>query len=186
MCTWFSVSWWCFRYDRKCLFSGIYNPQITISSTSVFSVNFNRNRVKNHLKPWTCPLRKGIIILMFLLHLASQQWHKNVCSHSQSSNESSFYLSLYTKIVTFNFPFNLSNGSAQVCFWLSLQYFTTKQQQRYEHTVTLVLALKGLKCASVIFPSKTDWAILIVTIHALAMGSVLSFTAHVLPITTIR
>ena len=122
-----SVSWRCFRYDKKCLFSGIYNPQITISFTSLLSANFNGNRVKNHLKPWTCPLRKGIIILMFLLHLASQQWHKNVCSHSQSSNELSFYLSLYTKIVTFNFPFNLSNGSAQVCFWPSLQYFTTKQ-----------------------------------------------------------
>ena len=40
-------------YDRKCLFSCIYNPLITISPTSLFSANFNGNRVKNHLKPWT-------------------------------------------------------------------------------------------------------------------------------------
>ena len=56
MCTWFSASWRRFRYDRKCLFSCIYNPQITISPTLLFSVNFNGNRVKNYPKPWTCPL----------------------------------------------------------------------------------------------------------------------------------
>ena len=56
MCTWFSASWRRFRYDRKCLFSCIYNPQITISPTSLFSANFNGNHVKNHPKPWTCPL----------------------------------------------------------------------------------------------------------------------------------
>ena len=55
MCTWFSVSWWCFQFDRKCLFLCIYNPQITISPTSLFSANFNKNRVKNHPQPWTCP-----------------------------------------------------------------------------------------------------------------------------------
>ena len=27
-----------------------------VSPTSLFSANFNGNRVKNHLKPWTCPL----------------------------------------------------------------------------------------------------------------------------------
>ena len=42
------------RYDRKCLFSCIYNHQITISPTSSFSASFNGNRVKNHPKPWTC------------------------------------------------------------------------------------------------------------------------------------
>ena len=57
MCTWFSASCQqCFRYDRKCLFSCIYNHQITISPTSLFSANFNGNRVKNHPKLWTCPL----------------------------------------------------------------------------------------------------------------------------------
>ena len=56
MCTWFSASLRRFWYDRKCLFSCIYNPQITISPTSLFSVNFNGNHVKNHPKPWTCPL----------------------------------------------------------------------------------------------------------------------------------
>ena len=56
MCTWFSASWRRFRYDRKCLFSCIYNAQITISPTSLFSANFNGNRVENHPKPWTCPL----------------------------------------------------------------------------------------------------------------------------------
>ena len=57
MCTWFSASWRRFRYDRKCLFSCIYNRQNTISPTSLFSANFNGNRVINHPKPWTCPLR---------------------------------------------------------------------------------------------------------------------------------
>ena len=38
-------------HDRKCLFSYVYNPQITISPTSLFSANFNGNRVKNHPKP---------------------------------------------------------------------------------------------------------------------------------------
>jgi len=57
MCTWFSASWRRFRYDRKCLFSCSYNPQITISPASLFSANFNGNRVKNHPQRWTCPLR---------------------------------------------------------------------------------------------------------------------------------
>ena len=52
----FASCWQCFRYDRKCLFLCIYNHQTTISPTSLFSANFNRNRVKNHPKPWTCPL----------------------------------------------------------------------------------------------------------------------------------
>ena len=71
MCTWFSASWRRFRHDRKCLFSCIYNPQITISPTSLFSANFNGNRVKNHPQPWTCPLRKqsmrtkGVLPLWF-------------------------------------------------------------------------------------------------------------------------
>ena len=46
----------CCRYERKCLFLCIYNPQITVSPTSLFSANLNRNHVKNHPKPWTCPL----------------------------------------------------------------------------------------------------------------------------------
>ena len=60
-----SASWRCFQYDRKCLFSCIYNPQITISPTSLFSVNFNGNRVKNHPQPWTCPLRDSIAVNPF-------------------------------------------------------------------------------------------------------------------------
>ena len=55
MCT-FSVSRWPVRYNRKCLFSCIYNPQTTISPTSSFSVSFNGNCVKDHHQPWTCPL----------------------------------------------------------------------------------------------------------------------------------
>ena len=43
------------RCDRKCLFSCIYNPQITITPLSSFPASFNGNRVKNHPKPWTCP-----------------------------------------------------------------------------------------------------------------------------------
>ena len=34
-------------------FSCIYDPQITISPTSLFSAKFNGNRVKNHPKLWT-------------------------------------------------------------------------------------------------------------------------------------
>ena len=64
MCTWFSASWRRFRYDRKCLFLCIYNPQITISPTSLFSANFNGNRVKNHPKPWTCPLTSDTLTLL--------------------------------------------------------------------------------------------------------------------------
>ena len=51
------ASWQRFQYDRKCLFSCIYNPQITVSPTSSFSAKFNRKRVKNHPIPWICPLR---------------------------------------------------------------------------------------------------------------------------------
>ena len=54
MCT-FSASWRRFWYNRKCLFSCIYNNQITISPTLLFSANFNGNCVRNHPKPWTCP-----------------------------------------------------------------------------------------------------------------------------------
>ena len=57
MCTWFSAYWRRFRYNRKCLFSCIYNPLITISPTSLFSANSSGNRVKNHPQPWTCSLR---------------------------------------------------------------------------------------------------------------------------------
>ena len=66
MCTWFSASWRRFRYDRKCLFSCIYNSQVTISPTSLFSANFNGNRVKNHPKPWTCPLKNTLSSKRFL------------------------------------------------------------------------------------------------------------------------
>ena len=38
-----SRDWRRFRYDIKCLFSCIYNPQITVSPTSSFSVSFNGN-----------------------------------------------------------------------------------------------------------------------------------------------
>ena len=52
MYTWFSASLQRFRYDRKCLFSCIYDPQITVLPTSSFSASFNGN----HPLPWTCPL----------------------------------------------------------------------------------------------------------------------------------
>ena len=35
----------------------IYNPQITVSPTSLFSASFNENHVKNHPEPWTCSLK---------------------------------------------------------------------------------------------------------------------------------
>ena len=73
MCTWFSASWRCFRYDRKCLFSCIYNHQTTISPTSLFSANFDRNRVKNHPKPWTCPLTSSFRFL-FLFDWVGVLW----------------------------------------------------------------------------------------------------------------
>ena len=45
-----------FGTTENACFLCIYNPQITISPSSLFSANFNGNRVKNHPKPWTCPL----------------------------------------------------------------------------------------------------------------------------------
>ena len=71
MCTWFSASWRRFRYDRKCLFSCIYNPQITISPTPLFSANFNGNRVKNHPKPRTCPLKFSVFKALTFRDLTS-------------------------------------------------------------------------------------------------------------------
>ena len=44
---------------QKWLFLCIYNPQITVTPASSFSVSFNGNRVKNHPKPWTCPLKRS-------------------------------------------------------------------------------------------------------------------------------
>ena len=52
-------------WQKMPFFSCIYNPQITISPTSSFSASFNGNRVKNHPKPWTCPLS---------FHLAQQSF----------------------------------------------------------------------------------------------------------------
>ena len=52
--------WRCFRYDRKCLFLCIYNPQIKVLPTSSFSVSFNGNRIKNQ------PLSPFFIGRMFL------------------------------------------------------------------------------------------------------------------------
>ena len=45
-----------FNVTENAFFSCIYNPQIIISPTSLCTVSFNGNRVKNHPKPWTCPL----------------------------------------------------------------------------------------------------------------------------------
>ena len=59
------ASWQRFQYDRKCLFSCIYNPQIKVSPTSLFSASFNGNRVKNHPEPWTCPL--SLFVFFFAL-----------------------------------------------------------------------------------------------------------------------
>ena len=43
--------------ENACFRAFITLRSITISPTSLFSGNFNGNRVKNHPKPWTCPLR---------------------------------------------------------------------------------------------------------------------------------
>ena len=48
------ASWQRFWYERKCLFSCIYNPHITVSPTSLFSASFNGNRVK--ISPLTLDL----------------------------------------------------------------------------------------------------------------------------------
>ena len=56
MVTWFGRHGDAFGMTEKAFFSCIYNPQITVSPTSSFSGSFNRNRVKNHPYPWTCPL----------------------------------------------------------------------------------------------------------------------------------
>ena len=49
-------------------FSCIYNTQITVSPTSLFSANFkfNGNHVKNHPQPWTCPLTFNSSFCMFI------------------------------------------------------------------------------------------------------------------------
>ena len=109
MCIWFSASWRRFRYDKKCLFSCIYNAQITISPTSLFSVNFNQNRVKNHPKPWTCPLsiqRDG-------------QWHGRHLGPCREREEVSHKLtgsSLVTQRVN-------KRATACYCYWLAEHIF---------------------------------------------------------------
>ena len=78
-----------FGTTEKCLFSCIYNPQITISSTSLFSANFNGNRVKNHPKPWTCLLkRKKRKIKSFQQDQQRSKSHKRFV---HSENEVVFY-----------------------------------------------------------------------------------------------
>ena len=54
--TWFGRHGDTFGTTENAFFSCIYNPQITVSPTSSFSVCCNGNRVKNHPIPWTCPL----------------------------------------------------------------------------------------------------------------------------------
>ena len=48
MVTWFGRHGDAFGMTENALFSCIYNPQITVSPTSLFSASFNENRVKNH------------------------------------------------------------------------------------------------------------------------------------------
>ena len=48
MVTWFGCHGHAFGTTENAFFSCIYNPQITVSSTSSFSASFNGNRVKNH------------------------------------------------------------------------------------------------------------------------------------------
>ena len=113
-------SWRRFRYDRKCLFSCIYNPQITISPASLFSANFNGNRVKNHPKPWTCPLTSTETVRLIrdgekgyggggrgrLLYLSLHCHHQNDSCIMMGSEESHFNVSLIVrdKVVTRQCP----------------------------------------------------------------------------------
>ena len=46
-----------FGTTENAYFRAFITPQITVSPTSLFSANFNGNRVKNHPRPWTCPLK---------------------------------------------------------------------------------------------------------------------------------
>ena len=46
--------------QKNACFRAVYNPQITISPASLFSANFSGNRVKNHPKPWTFPLKESL------------------------------------------------------------------------------------------------------------------------------
>ena len=48
MVTWFGCHGDAFGMTQNAFFSCIYNPQITVSPTSLFSVSFDGNRVKNH------------------------------------------------------------------------------------------------------------------------------------------
>ena len=53
---------------QKMPFFRAFNPQIIISPTSSSTASFNGNRVKNHPKPWTCPLRKTAQQSIICLH----------------------------------------------------------------------------------------------------------------------
>ena len=66
MVTWFGRHGNAFSTTGNAFFSCIYNPQITVSPTSSFSASFNGNHVKNHPKPWTCPLR--FVFIMYWSH----------------------------------------------------------------------------------------------------------------------
>ena len=48
MVMWFGSCGDAFGTTENAFFSCIYNPQITVSPTSSFSVSFNGNRIKNH------------------------------------------------------------------------------------------------------------------------------------------
>ena len=125
MCTWFSASWRCFRYDRKCLFSCIYNPQITISSPSLFSANFNGNHVKNHPKPWTCPLK-------LKLKKEQGQWQLNVAQtadHESVQTGENVDWNCWTKVKQNGGLFNSSESSdivLMLCVFWSDCYVNSK------------------------------------------------------------
>ena len=63
MVMWFGRHGDAFGTTENAFISCIYDPQITVSPTSSFSASFNGNRVKNHPKPWTCPLRPLLLEL---------------------------------------------------------------------------------------------------------------------------
>ena len=106
---------------QKCLFSCIYNPQITISPTSSFSGNFNGNRDKNHPQSWTCPSKCMQISSAFVFSACPPQTASGyiLCRHVHnwiSRFPSSYHESSFTFFFFFFFMLLVFWSASSVIF----------------------------------------------------------------------
>ena len=78
--------------------------KITISPTSLFSANFNRNRVKNHPKPWTCPLKQQLDSAGSLPSIQTgrtcQRYRSAKSDHPQSEWSDNSFSTVWNRCVT--------------------------------------------------------------------------------------